>query len=274
MPRKESTASAQLRQTINQLDQEGPGAQKANTFFDQVDRDGDGSIDRAEFGKVYDLLQDHVREEHRQEKEAEKKISNAKRRVKLMGSMLVVLFIVLAISIVGNFLTTDAVIKMSKDQYVNNGIVTSKDGKPISQGAAVELFAFPALLNPGGREVARNLEEITLNHGKPDELNFKLIGYNYSGTVDEPNLELYGIRNKVCINKEWHVALDINVPCPTEMDTARKLSPRFRKLEAGNGCSCANCGEAPCGNCGKGGWYAPGRMCAPDSATARVTSAD
>ena len=101
MPRKESTASAQLRATINNLDAEANGAKTAHEVFDLVDRDGDGSIDRNEFEKVYYQLQDHVREEHKKEKEAEMKISKATRRVKLMGTMLVVLLMVLAISIAG-----------------------------------------------------------------------------------------------------------------------------------------------------------------------------
>jgi len=116
-----SEQSTVYRSTLQKIgsDDENVVARQSQVF-QMVDNDGDGVIDRDEFGKLYVTIKKELQEEHARELELEHKVVRQKRRIKVIGTIACVMMAFLGISVCVNAAVTFSLLEATKE--------TSADG--------------------------------------------------------------------------------------------------------------------------------------------------
>lgn len=101
---------------------------RSGSLFGMVDEDGSGTIDRSEFGKLYDAIKAEVSLEHAKEAELERKKNQAQRKLKIISIIALIMAIFLGTSVAANFAVmfyiVDAQVKTSADP--GTGTMTMK----------------------------------------------------------------------------------------------------------------------------------------------------
>jgi hypothetical protein len=221
-----------------------------DSLFKMVDSDQNGTIDIREFGQIYAVMKDHVRNEHKEHLREEAQIMKAQKRAKLMGVALGVVTLFLGFSIAGNAVSTYGVVELSKEMRMSNGVMVDKNGDDVQLSISQEDYSFQALLQPSTRSIVRDMKEVTIRGGEHNEMNFQILGYNFTGTEDVPKLELFGATTKMCINQDFEMDVPISDPCPHTLASARRLSTFNHKAHDKR--QLATCDGGSCGSCDYG----------------------
>jgi hypothetical protein len=113
---------------------------RANSLFEAVDTDGSGTIDRGEFEKLYNQAKQEALEELAKEQELERKVTGAKRRVKIVGCVSVALLGMLAVSVIANCVGMYLISDSMKDTSMTDGAMTDRStGASVSTASEYQL---------------------------------------------------------------------------------------------------------------------------------------
>ena len=102
------------RATAERMSQRIDDGAAGDSLFALIDKDGDGSIDKAEFQRMYGVIKKHVVDEHATAKVLEAKEANQRRRVKMLGCLGAVMALFLGLSVAVNSLAMLYLLEASK----------------------------------------------------------------------------------------------------------------------------------------------------------------
>ena len=152
---KDDDRSTMVRQlgTIDADPETGPIT--AEELFSMVDKDGSGTITRQEFVAFHKELKDSMRLEHRKEallmEDGERAMTSArkaKRRNRMLCTILAVLGVVMIILIGANASLTYSVVEYTKEtNAIGSGVLKVKDSDEIAKTAEATV-AVPLILAP------------------------------------------------------------------------------------------------------------------------------
>jgi len=113
------------KEMIDNIDKEG--ATRKSQFFDSVDVDKSGTIDRSEFDQLYDDIKAEVVQEHAREAKLEKRVSRDRARIRLLVILALGLVIIVGLSVAVNAAVMFALLEATKETSVSeNGVLTIK----------------------------------------------------------------------------------------------------------------------------------------------------
>lgn len=128
---------------------------RKQSLFGQIDSDGSGQIDKAEFGKLYDLIKIEAEQELAKEAALEKKAQKSERKVKMFACIAASLLVLLGISVAANFATSYMAADLMKDTMVDpkspqGAITKDRDGHVVASGKTahnMNLVDMPKLID-------------------------------------------------------------------------------------------------------------------------------
>jgi hypothetical protein len=141
-------SSIAIRKTIRALD--AHDAADADEFFNMADTNGDGTLERQEFARIFGMIKDQITEDRKEEQALTEKIQKQKRRVKFFGIVLFFMGAFLGVSIGGNTAATLAVVEMAKDTKVGESAAMAIKGsdtivQTTDSHVKVPLYAAPVM---------------------------------------------------------------------------------------------------------------------------------
>lgn len=122
----------------------------AKEFFEAWDENMDGKIDQDEFAAMYDMIHNHVRDEHAREFAQDAKLQRSRRRTKCWAGLVILTTVLLAMSIAGNALAVFFIVDNNvRTTAASSGVMNVKGTDQIAQTAEattmVPLIAAPLL---------------------------------------------------------------------------------------------------------------------------------
>ena len=133
-----TTPTARISRELSRIDQEdGP---RKSIFFNMVDQDNSGTIDRAEFDKLYDDIKTEVQKEHERESKLESRVSRDRKRIRLLVILAVCLIGVVGLSVAVNAAVMFALLEATKETHVSmSGVMEMKGSNATIQVANSEM---------------------------------------------------------------------------------------------------------------------------------------
>lgn len=119
---------------------------RSQSLFKAVDTDGSGQIDKAEFGKLYDLIKVECEAELAKEAQLEKDAKRSKRQMKMAFCVAGLMFAALLIVISAMAGVTYALIEGTKETHVKGSTMIGTDGTPV--GTTESLVSVPMYVAP------------------------------------------------------------------------------------------------------------------------------
>ena len=128
-----------------------------DSLFSEIDRDGNGSISKEEFSRVFNAIRDSVEEEH-------EKLARSKRKSAILCTAVAMLVAFLGILLAGNTGLVWWMIRLNKDTAIGTSgsqiALTSLDGRVIETGVAKKSSDMASLPN-GTFESFNRLDMVT-----------------------------------------------------------------------------------------------------------------
>lgn len=108
-----------------------------------IDVDGDGTIDQAEFSKLYTTIKEEIQEEHKREVALKRKVRLQKRRIFLIGGIVCVMMIFLGVSVAVNAGVMFDLLERTKETNAADGHLVVKGTSSIAQVSLGDCAAQP-----------------------------------------------------------------------------------------------------------------------------------
>lgn len=155
---------ASLRTSLGERNSTRATDMRRDSLFATVDKDGSGTIDRAEFGQLYDVVKEQAEKDALDKVTAERSATTNKRRFKLMTCIALCIFTLLGLSMAGNFVMMSYVVESSKDtRATNNGLVQVKGTADIATTSQT-LVAAPLFVAPVLDHSMDNVKSVTVRY--------------------------------------------------------------------------------------------------------------
>lgn len=153
-----------------------------DALFDEIDRDGDGTISKEEFSKMYDGIRNAVLDEH-------DKFTRSNRRARLLCAITAVLIPVVVILLAGNTGLVWWMIKLNKDMHVSNSALVNTNDEPVSTAKLMTHFDLQNIPSLGAEYDYSSMESVKLQVPDPETnntgtLNLRVIGSYWYNVTD------------------------------------------------------------------------------------------
>jgi uncharacterized membrane protein len=180
-----------------------------DSLFSEIDRDGNGSISKEEFGRVFSAIRDSVHEEH-------EKLARSKRKSAILCTAVGMLVAFLGILLAGNTGLVWWMIRLNKDIHIRGNSSQLVDSKDHVVGTSKILNVNDLLTVPklGAKYDYSQIESIQM-------------------TVKDPELEQTGVLALNTVGSFWYNSTDMDFFLETGLTLhisqgLMRLAPTFR----------------------------------------------
>ena len=125
-------------------------------LFADVDRDGDGTISKTEFAKMYEYVKAKIEKETEETAAEHQKLAKSTRRSKMLCGMIALLIPVMLLLLFGNMGLVYTVLKLSKEtDMAGNQMMARGTGSVVQMGQALKSGNLTDLLNSPLEDTAK-----------------------------------------------------------------------------------------------------------------------
>ena len=225
----------------------------AKQLFEAIDRDGDGSVDAAEFESAYKSIKSAIQKEHANEKALEDKVRQSKRRVKLCSALAAFAFVIIVVLLAGNAGLVYMMMKASRETFVSSASLIDREGHTVQTAQVQGETGLAELVAMGNLKEIAALKEISyVDHDLEGTMDADMVTaptrsmavVSWSHAGDRPRAIFYGPKEEAVLVDNGNVMV---VGTPNGYATSSyKTDANTDAAELQTKCAASSCPAAQC----------------------------